>query len=75
MSLEAYILPSNQDWCRGCNDPHVQNYFPIFQHQTRLARNDGVSIDYYVDERESKANMMILSESTNRVVEIRFAVR
>lgn len=71
MSPKTHIISSNQDWCRACNDPHVQNSCPIFQHQTKLVENNRVNTNYYVDEGASKVNFMILSEPINQTIETR----
>lgn len=73
--LEAYIPHLNQDWCRACNDHHIQNSFAIYQHQTRLIANYGVNIDYYVDEPTSEANLMILQKPSNKLVKTRSTIK
>lgn len=65
ISPKVYIPPFNQDWC---NDPHIQNSYAIYQHQTRLVANDGFKTNYYIDEGASKDNLMILVELDNRAV-------
>jgi len=75
MSPKVYTPPSSQDWCKACNDPHVQNSYHIYQHKMRLEANDRVSIDFFVDKATLKANLVKLLELANRVVETRSTIR
>ena len=58
-----------------CNDPHVQDVYPIYTHQAKLVANGGVNMDYFVDDPSFDANFMNFLKFTNNVIEIRATVR
>lgn len=58
MSSDLATSYQDLDYCRACNNPYAQDQYPIYQYQSQLVFNGGITMDYYVETNPSKVNFL-----------------